>query len=73
MGEGLTEVTPCQLGFREVMIACDTNRDPPYLNKPEFQLVGKLLLEHRASLRQQMNRTTELRAAKEQLRKNLEY
>ena len=71
MTEGLTEVTACLLGFSEVMIASNSTRNPPYLNKPEFQKVRKLLLERRAVLQKQKDRAAELKAAKEQLRKNL--
>ena len=70
MTEGLTEVTACLLGFSEAMIASDSTRNPPYLNKPEFQKVRKLLLERRAVL-QKKDRAAELKAATEQLRKNL--
>ena len=70
MTEGLTEVTACLLGFSEAMIASDSTRNPPYLNKPEFQKVRKLLLERRAVL-QKKDRAAELKAAREQLRKNL--
>ena len=71
MTEGLTEVTACLLGFSEAMIASDSTRNPPYLNKPEFQKVRKLLLERRAVLQKQKDRAAELKAAREQLRKNL--
>lgn len=71
MTEGLTEVTACLLGFSEAMIASDSTRNPPYLNKPEFQKVRKLLLERRAVLQKQKDRAEELKAAREQLRKNL--
>ena len=71
MTEGLTEVTACLLGFSEAMIASDSTRNPPYLNKPEFQKVRKLLLERRAILQKQKDRAAELKAAREQLRKNL--
>ena len=71
MTEGLTEVTACLLGFSEAMIASDSTRNPPYLNKPEFQKVRKLLLERRAVLQKKKDRAAELKAAREQLRKNL--
>ena len=71
MTEGLTEVTACLLGFSEAMIASDSTRNPPYLNKPEFQKVRKLLLERRTVLQKQKDRAEELKAAREQLRKNL--
>ena len=72
MNEGLTEVTACLLGFSEVIIAANSNRDLPYLSKPEFQLVRKLLLERRAILKKQTDQTAELREARAQLRKNLD-
>jgi len=71
MTEGLTEVTACLLGFSEAMVASDSTRNPPYLNKPEFQKVRKLLLERRAVLQKKKDRAAELKAAREQLRKNL--
>ena len=72
LNEGLTEVTTCLLGFTETRLAAGGNRNSPYLNKPEFEIVQRLLRERRAAIRQQQDRAAELEASRQQLRKNLE-
>ena len=71
LNEGLTDVTACLLGFSEAMISPNCDRAFPYLNRAEFDLVRKLLLQRRAVLRQQRDRSAELAAARQQLQKDL--
>ncbi len=71
LNEGLTDVTACLLGFSEAMISPNCDRAFPYLNRAEFELVRKLLLQRRTVLRQQRDRSAELAAARQQLQKDL--
>lgn len=71
LNEGLTDVTACLLGFSEAMLAPRGERAAPYLNRAEFELVRKLLLQRRAVLQQQRDRSAELAAARRQLQKDL--
>ena len=69
--EGLTEVMSCQIGFCEAMMVSNINRNPPYLNQPEFRQVRKLLQARRSALRREKDRAEDLEGARLQLRKNL--
>ena len=71
INEGLTEVMACLVGFSEIMIQADPNRDPPYLNRPEFEEARRCLLAARPALQQKHDQKRSLLSARTQLKKNL--
>ena len=71
MNEGLTEVMACLVGFSEIMIQSNPNRDLPYLNRPEFEEVRRCLLAARPALQQKYDQKQNLLNARTQLKKNL--
>lgn len=71
LNEGLTETMACLVGFSEIMIRGDSRREPPYLNRPEFEQLRQLLLAARSDIQQKYDRERNLAAARAQLKKNL--
>ena len=71
LNEGLTEAMASLVGFSQIMIRANANRQLPYLNRAEFEELRKSLLEIRPQLQQQADQKRNLQTAREQLKKNL--
>ena len=71
LNEGLTEAMTCLVGFSQIMIRSNANRQLPYLIRAEFEELRRSLLAIRPQLQQQADQKQNLQTAREQLKKNL--